>query len=234
MTDVDFAAKPLNKGRVSDRVRDRITDSILQGELSVGDQLPSESELARQLGVSRVPVREAVISLEQSGLLLVKRGARGGVFVAEPSPEPMGEVLTLMLRLGRASIAELTEARLLIEPEVARLAAQRASAMDIEALRETIENYATSVDQKAPRSMADMDFHMRLAEASGNTVYRLTLQSLVSLLYNSVRERSFSQKDRRRGIGDHQAIFESVCAGDVEGASTAMTRHVKKMVTFWK
>ncbi len=231
---MNFASKPLNKGRVSDQVRERITDSILRGELRVGDQLPPEIELARQFGVSRVPVREAIISLEQSGLLLIKRGAGGGIFVAEPSPEPMGEVLTLMLTLGRASIAELTEARLLIEPEVAGLAARRAGPGDIKALEQTILNYSASVDGKKPRSMADMDFHMRLAEASGNTVYRLTLQSLVPLLYNSVRERSFSQQDRRHGIGDHQAIFEAVRAGDAQEAAAVMTRHVKKMVTFWK
>ncbi|MEW5911974.1 MAG: FadR/GntR family transcriptional regulator [Thermodesulfobacteriota bacterium] len=224
----------LRQGRVSDQIRDQITNQIIAGYLRVGDQLPSEGELARQLGVSRVPVREAVISLQQSGLLIVKRGAGGGIFVAKPSPEPMGEVLTLMLRLGRASIAELTEARLLIEPEVARLASQRAAPAHLQALQETIDRYSASVDKGEPRSLADMDFHMRLAETSRNTVLSLTLKSLVPLLYNSVRQHGFSQEDRCRGIQDHRGILAAVRSGDGAGAAQAMAEHIKRMATFWK
>jgi len=178
-------------------------------------------------------VREAVISLQQSGLLIVKRGAGGGIFVAKPSPEPVGEVLTLMLRLGQASIAELTEARLLIEPEVARLASQRATPEHLRVLQETIDRYIASVDSGEPRSLADMDFHVCLAETSHNIVLSLTLKSLVPLLYNSVRRQGFSQADRRRGIRDHQAILALVRSGEGVKAARALAKHIKRMATFW-
>lgn len=229
-----WAAKRLRKGRVSDQVREHLTKLMVQGKLKIGDQLPPVGELAKQFGVSRVPVREGLISMEMSGLLTIKRGAGGGVFVAQPNAHPVSEALTLMLRLGKASIRELTEARLLIEPEVARLAALRSTAKDRRVLQETIDTYLASVEKGEPRSIRDMDFHMRLAEASHNAVYILIMQSLGPLLYNSVRQHKLTQQDRRRGIQDHQDILDAISAGRADEVSSLMAAHVSNMATFWK
>jgi len=229
-----LAGGKLNKARVSDQVRERITELILSGQLKVGDQLPSEAALASEFGVSKVPVREAIIGLQQAGLLIIKRGAGGGIFVAEPSAEPMGEVLTLMLRLGRASIKELTEARLIIETEVAYLAAQRTTEQDLEALEQTIAAYQQSLEVDEPRTIADMDFHLRLGDACGNMVLNLTLKGLVPMVYHSVRVHQFARKDRVRGIADHKQMLAALRRRDAEQARQLMRRHIERMATFWK
>lgn len=229
-----IALESVKQGRVSDGVREQITNLILDGKLKVGDRLPTENELARQLGVSKVPVREAMISMQQMGLLASRRGAGGGVFVCEPGPEPVGEALTLMLRLGQASISDLTQARLVIEPQVARLAAQLATPQDLARLEDTIITYQSAVERKQPRSIRDLEFHLALADACANPVFNLILRALVPLLYNNVRLRRFQPKDRKLGIAGHREIFEAVRRGDAEAAQEAMARHVAQMATFWK
>ena len=226
--------RQVNNGRVSDQVRMQIKELIMAGHLHPGDQLPAEKELASQFGVSRVPVREAIISLEQFGLLEIKRGAGGGVFVATPSVEPFIDLFATMLTLGKASISELTEARLLIEPGVARFAALRAEAQDIQKLEESIECYQDVIDENAARSQADLNFHVRLAEASHNLVLNLTLKSLVHLLFKTVREHSFPKVNRQKGLEDHKNILSAVKAGDGSRAAGLMQEHVSKMVGYWK
>ena len=229
-----ISLESVKQGRVSDGVREQITNLILAGELKVGDRLPTENELAQQLGVSKVPVREAMISLQQMGLLTSKRGAGGGVFVCEPSPEPVGEALTLMLRLGQASIADLTQARLIIEPHVARQAAQLATPQDVVRLEETITEYQKVVEQDLPRSIHDLDFHLALADACGNPVLNLISRALVPLLYTNVRRRRLPPERRNLGIEGHHEIFEAVRRGDPDKAQEAMARHVTQMATLWK
>ncbi|MCB2227969.1 MAG: FadR family transcriptional regulator [Desulfarculaceae bacterium] len=229
-----LAAGKLNKARVSDQVREKVTEMIFSGQLKVGDQLPSEAALAAEFGVSKVPVREAIIGMEQAGLLTIKRGAGGGIFVAEPSTEPMGEVLTLMLRLARASIEELTEARLIIETEVAYLAAQRAQEEEIAALEETIEEYRRSLERGEPRTFSDMDFHLRLGDACNNMVLNLSLKGLVPMIYHSVRVHEFAPKDRGRGIADHQGMLDAIRQRDPGRARELMRDHITRMATFWK
>ncbi|BEQ13596.1 FadR/GntR family transcriptional regulator [Desulfoferula mesophila] len=229
-----ISLESVKHGRVSDSVREQITNLILAGELKVGDRLPTESELARQLGVSKVPVREAMISLQQMGLLTSRRGAGGGVFVCEPSPEPVGEALTLMLRLGKASIADLTQARLVIEPQVAALAARLASEEDLRRLGDTITTYQQVVEEDRPRSISDLDFHLVLADACGNTVLNLISRALVPLLYTNVRRHHLPPELRTLGIDGHVEIFEAVRRHDPDSAQETMARHVAQMATYWK
>ncbi len=229
-----ISLESVKQGRVSDSVREQITNLILAGELKVGDRLPTESELARQLGVSKVPVREAMISLQQMGLLTSRRGAHGGVFVCEPGPEPVGEALTLMLRLGRASVADLTQARLVIEPMVASMAARLATDQDLARLEETLLQYQTVVEQDQPRSIRDLDFHVALADACGNPVFILILKAMTPLLYTNVRLRKLPAKERYLGLKGHQDIFDAVRQGDPQAAQEAMARHVTQMATRWK
>ena len=201
--------------------------------MTVGDQLPSERDLAKKLGVSRVPVREALFSLEKSGLVTTRRGAGGGVFISEPSFEPFGEFFALMLQLGKATVQDLTEARLLIEPNVAKLAAQRAAIEDLPKIEQTIRDYEEAVNKRAERRFADMNFHISLAEASKNSAMVLMIRGLMLLLYKSVRNLDLSMENRRKVIKGHKEVFEAVKAHDPEAAFQSMADHVRKMVMLW-
>ena len=222
------------KPKASEEARRLIIDLISQGRLKVGDQLPSEASMAEQMGVSRVPVREAVSGLEHVGLLQVKRGSGGGIFVAEPTLEPFGRFFSLMLTIGKASVRELTEARLLIEPGVAALAARNAEPAQIDRLRQTIRDYRATVDQGGKRNIRDVDFHVVLAEASHNMVLEMLVKGLVPLLFKSVSDLKFEHADRTRGIRWHEEILRAVEAGDGSVAQKAMLEHVNLMATYWK
>ena len=109
--------------RVSEAIVHRIKKQITEGRLLAGHKLPAEREMARQFRTSRVSVREAYRSLEEVGVLRIRRGADGGAFIAQLDHEPVLRSLSLVLGLGKTPHKELTEARMLIEPPIARLAA---------------------------------------------------------------------------------------------------------------
>src|SRR6267142_6462523 len=125
--------------RVSETIVRRIKDQISKGRLVAGHKLPAEREMARQFKTSRVSVREAYRSLEEIGLLRIRRGADGGAFIAKVDHEPVLRSLALVLGLAKTSHKELTEARLLIEPPIARLAARRARKEDVAQLEHVLK-----------------------------------------------------------------------------------------------
>jgi GntR family transcriptional regulator, transcriptional repressor for pyruvate dehydrogenase complex len=224
----------IERKRVSDVVMDQIKQLLSDAKLNVGDRLPPERQLAKQLGVSRVPVREALFSLANSGFLKTRRGAGGGVFVSEPSVEPYAEFFTLMLQMGKARVQDLTESRLFLEPNVAGLAAERATSEDLEIIELCVSEYEKRVEQDAPRSLEDMEFHVNVAEASKNIVMVLTIKALMGLLYKTVKDFGFSREDKQKSAKTHRKIFEAIRTSDSESASKLMAEHVKEMAIFWK
>jgi len=154
--------------------------------------------------------------------------------VAEPSLEPFGKFFSLLLKMRKATVRELTEARLLIEPGVAALAARTREPVHIDRLRHSINDYRRSLEQERERSIQDWDFHIVLAEASHNTVLEVLVKGMVPLLHNSVRDLEFDVDDRIRGIKGHEKILAAVEAADSEGAQQAMSEHVNRMATLWK
>src|SRR6478672_2060248 len=124
-------SSPGRSHRVSDVIARRIKKQISDGRLTAGHKLPAEREMARQFRTSRVSVREAYRSLEELGVLSIRRGADGGAFIAAVDHAPVLRSLALVLGLAKTSHKELTQARLLIEPPIARLAALRARKGDI-------------------------------------------------------------------------------------------------------
>src|SRR5690349_7996830 len=128
--------EPVSTGRVSGEIVSRIKGAIRAGELAPGDQLPAERDLTRQLGVSRVSVRDALRMLEANGLIEVRVGARGGAFVTAPAPQLVGEGFADMLLLAEVDPAQLTEVRMIFELGLLDLACERATEQDVAALHE--------------------------------------------------------------------------------------------------
>src|SRR3954463_16655061 len=111
----EMVFNPVTTGRVSAEIAERIKAAIRDGRLAPGDQLPPERDLTRQLGVSRVSVRDALRMLEANGLIEVRVGARGGAFVTAPAPSLVSEGFADMLRMADVSAADVTELRLVFE-----------------------------------------------------------------------------------------------------------------------
>src|SRR3989441_10165674 len=152
--------------RVYEHIVEQIEAAIFDGRLGCGDRLPPERELVRQFRASRVAVREALRTLEHRGLIEVRHGSSGGHFVRHVDAGLLRRDFTTLLRLARVSAAHLPDARLLTEPETARLAAHRATDADLKALGTALdERVALAAGGGHPRAL-DIGFH-RLPAGAG-------------------------------------------------------------------
>jgi GntR family transcriptional regulator, transcriptional repressor for pyruvate dehydrogenase complex len=216
-------------GRVSEVIARRIKKQIAEGRLAAGHKLPAERDMARQFKTSRVSVREAYRSLEEVGLLRIRRGAEGGAFIAQFDHEPVRRSLSLVLGLGKAPHEEVTEARILLEPAIARLAALRAQPEDVAKLEQVL----IQEEQEVRHSSADSgttagQFHRAIAACARNMPLVVLMNALADLTAESVsaldvRVRS---RHRRKNCEYHRQIFEAIRVHDGEAASALMLQHV--------
>src|SRR5437773_8017665 len=138
--------------RVYEHIVAQIERAIYEGRLAHGDKLPPERQLVREFAASRVAVREALRALEHRGLLEVRQGSAGGHFVRALDTSVVSRDFHTLLLLGRLTAAQLTEARLMMEPGVARLAPERATDVDVEELRAALdERFAVVAGGRDPR-----------------------------------------------------------------------------------
>jgi DNA-binding FadR family transcriptional regulator len=219
--------KPVRVARASDEVVRQVKARIFEGTLAPGDQLPSEKALEEQFGLSRVTIRDALRVLESHGLIAVKVGARGGAFVAPPSTQPVSDSLVTMLRLQRATLRELIEARMVVETRVAALAAERATPADVAAMEQAVA--AARAGRTAgdpyfvPHSVA---FHLALAEASRNRVLLSTVTSFRTLFHEALATLLPADDMAERAIADHQRILDAIRARDGTRAQRLMHEHL--------
>ena len=199
-----------------------LTRLIVTSHYKPGDCLPTERELAQQFDVSRTVIREAVSVVTAQGFLDVRHGS--GMFVTPPDSWNAMHPLILLATDRRTALLELIQARALLEPEVAALAAQRATAEDIAALAEMV-SLAGGVDEHVDRDMA---FHLILAKSSHNQVLLVMLSSINDLMYE-VRRDIFATRDVIQLVfSRHSLILEKVRQRDVEGACEAMRQHLEE------
>src|SRR5690349_2622791 len=154
--------------RLYRQIADQLAELIARGEFPPGTRLPAERELAVSLGVSRTSVREAIISLEMSGLVEVRVGT--GIFVTSQIASTHGSSVD-----SGPGPFELLDARKLIEGEIAALAASSGTAQDFEALAQSVAKLEALTDDFAAREGVDRDFHLRIAKATGNSSLELVV-----------------------------------------------------------
>lgn len=221
------APGPSRTGRVSEAIAHKIRRQIAAGQLKPGSRLPAEREMAQRLKTSRVSVREAYRSLEETGLVRVRRGAEGGAFIADVDHEPVRRSLALMLHLGRTSHEELTEARLLVEPPVARLAARRASLDDVEALRELVDKQDKAMESGGTGSRQfDLEFHRLVARCSKNLPMMVMINSVADLIVEAISPIDIQLTARRQTLDFHRRILEAIRRRDEEASYEIMLAHV--------
>lgn len=197
---------------------------IIRNEQTRGDGwLPPERELAEKLGVSRPVVREATKRLELQGLLEVQHGV--GTRVVDKLHKPLNGALSLLVPDEKQRLRQLIEVRLALEPENARLAAERATAADLRALAACHDRFesAAGFDDQVE---ADMAFHCLLAEASGNKIAALLIQSLSELLQASLKH-GYSRVTKDLAVADHAKILKAILARSPAAAAKAMRTHLE-------
>ncbi|HEY1329651.1 MAG TPA: FadR/GntR family transcriptional regulator [Casimicrobiaceae bacterium] len=211
--------------RLYRQIADQLAQLIARGEFPAGSRLPAERELAVSLGVSRTSVREAIISLEMSGLVEVRVGT--GIFVVgarDGAPRAGVD--------GGPGPFELLSARKLVEGEIAALAARTASPSDIAGLEQSVSRMAASIDDFARREAEDEAFHRLLAKATGNGSLELVVEGLWNQraeLWGRLQQHFHTTDLAANTIRDHRAIAHAVAAHDPEAARAAMHRHLARV-----
>lgn len=216
---------PISNTRIYEEISKQIENAIYSRKLLPGDKLPSERELAERFHTSRVSVREALRALEHSGLVVIKRGARGGAFIAEAQSAAVTASLSMMLRLGATSIHHLTEARVLLEPDLARMAARRATKEDIKNLGALIAAQERALETHGPHHY-DLQFHRLVAAASKNPVLTLVMGSVADLIVEAISSLRLTLDVRRHVSVFHRQVFLAIKERDEEKAHDLMFRHV--------
>jgi GntR family transcriptional regulator, transcriptional repressor for pyruvate dehydrogenase complex len=213
--------------RISDHIEKQIKTAIFSEHLKPGDRLPSEKAMSETFNASRTTVREALRSLEKDGLLTVKQGMKGGSFVREPDLDPIVNSITSILELKKVTLENLTEARLILEPEIARIAANRATRKDIKQMEKALGDLRRIVEVKERSTSTNIQFHRVIAESSKNPVLYFINNSLLNLLQKSLVENFYLQLENNRFFLDqHIRIYESIKARDENEAWKQMRQHV--------
>src|ERR1700731_1689969 len=220
--------KVVRTSRLYEQIVQQIEESVLNGTLKPGDQLPAERELAQQLGVSRTAVREAVKTLREKGLVEAYSGR--GTFITDGTSQAARQSFDLMVKLGQAEGSpHLAELRLILEPGIAALAAARVQEPEIVALREAV----TVMDgaQRDPEAYieADLDFHLALAEAAANPLILSLIDSIVGLLREQRMGIFQVEGGPERGQYHHKRILEAIEHRDPLGARDAMKAHLRQV-----
>ena len=217
---------PIRSERLSDQIAKQIKQAIFENHFSLGDKIPSERELAEMFGVSRSSVREALRSLERSGLLVIKKGVTGGGYIEKSDANPVVESLKDMLHLGQVSLEEIAQARLVIEPTVCSLAAERATPKDIECLEEVNNWLRNAFKSGEPINENDPRIHTVIAEISGNQVFTIIVRALMEIHAYSMRNIKLDEKAKRNILQYHEEIIEAIRRKDKERACECMKRHI--------
>lgn len=203
-----MALKAAGRTSLVDSVVEQLREQLAEGEWGVGDRIPTEHELAEQLGVGRNTVREAVRVLVHAGLLESRQGH--GTFVRSTA-----DPAAVLRGVRHAGARDVTELRMALEAEAARLAAVRRDTHDLLRLRAALTTLREEGDRAAD---ADMAFHLAVVEATHNTalieVYRFFSTQVHEVLVEALGDREMPPVD----IDAHEALVAAVEAGDAEAA----------------
>jgi GntR family transcriptional repressor for pyruvate dehydrogenase complex len=220
--------QPVGRGKLFEQIVAQIQGRIERGELRAGDRLQPERDLAVAFGASRTAVREALKTLAQMGLVEIAPGR--GVIVTDNTSRAMRSSIRLMLRVGQIeSPAYLVELREIIEPEIAALAAERAGAEHIAALREAVVRMDETLRHAEAFIAADNAFHRTLALAARNPLILSLVDSIVDLLAEQRKRIFFTPGGPERGQVNHRALLEAIERRDVEAARAAMRAHLAQV-----
>ena len=217
--------QPVKKNRLSSEVIDQISRSILRGDYQPGSKLPPEREIATQLGVSRTVVREALRSLEIMGLVESQVG--GGSFVKEYSLDRVLDPIADYFSSDESLIDEIIETRLILEPEMAKLAAVRATNEDIAFIRKSLYQMEEEIQEGMSGINGDTAFHFAIGAAAHNSAMTKILSLIADLLHYTMKASLQAVPDQSFTLEGHRQILEALEKKDDELAGNLMREHLK-------
>lgn len=227
-----FLFKPLkNRKKIFEQISDQVREVIFSGILKPGDKLPPEKQLASQFNTGRMVVREALRTLEQSGLVHIKQGSLGGAFVKNPDTTVMTRSISDLIKIGHVTLGELTEARLGIEKVILGFAMMRMNSEDLNLLKKNIEDSEEKFLRGERRTKDHMHFHILLAKLTKNLLFEMIIESMMDVT------KSFVEPDVKH-INDneikyinnvltyHKKIYKALKEKNLHMAEQIMEKHL--------
>ncbi|MGK9201730.1 transcriptional regulator NanR [Sinorhizobium meliloti] len=222
--------EPVQKKKLYVEVLDRLMEAISTSEFPPGSQLPSEKELMSMIGVGRPSIREAMLAMQQMGLIKISHGERARVI--NPTPDvivaQISAAMIMMLATNPRGLQELKEVRLLLETGLVRVATRRATARDLDRLAVSIRQLQEARGDQARFVAVDMQFHVIIAEMSGNSMIAAVSKGMLDWLSRFKRDLVAMKGAERLTIEEHERIYKAIAGGDAEAAAAAMAEHIDR------
>ncbi len=221
---MDFKIASVKSNRISQNIVEQIRQAILGGDLKIGDRLPSETEFARRLDVSKSSLREAYRVLEAYGLLEIRQGMSGGAFIKKVDMKTIKNGLVNYFFFQNPSIREYTQIRTFIEPEICKICAQRITKKDIDFLNNNI----TEMEKDGEYFMGELDsaFHKKLVDITENSIISLIVESIQISLINIKRMIHTDRAFLNMVCSGHKKIVHALAEHDTDTAGKYMLEHI--------
>lgn len=233
MSQRDLMTQPIEqivRRKLSDEVFDRLERLITSGELQPGDEMPSERVLMERFGVGRPAIREAMQSLANKGLVSISHGERARVLklTAQSILRQVDLTAKIMLAQSNDTLEHLKNARIFFERGMAREAAQRASKADIADLKSIIQRQRNSLGDADRFINADMEFHTRIAQISGNPIFVAVSEAMLAWLKEYHTDMLIWTGKEKFTLVEHEEILTRLEEHDVDGSETAILKHLER------
>jgi GntR family transcriptional repressor for pyruvate dehydrogenase complex len=222
-----FADEDIAPSRLGDVVIERLTQAIVDGRLKPGDRLPSESQIAATFGISKPIAREALRELAAMGVIQVQQGKVGRIRAIDSGP--LARFFRFAVGRTEQGLHDAVELRRMLEPQIARLAAQRRTDADIATLHEILAAMEAALGDIPRWIVADLAFHAHIAAMAHNALVALQMKGLEPVVREMMvrfNDRAARQHaDWRETYKRHVRVAEAIAAGDADAAERAMRDH---------
>lgn len=226
----DMLREPIVRRKLSDEIFDRLKRLIESGELTAGDEMPSERELMERFGVGRPAIREAMQALAMKGLVEISHGERARVLrvTARSIFQQMDLPAKILLSGSADSLEHLKSARIFFERGMVREAALRATPEDIARLEAHLDRQSAALGDAEGFIRADMEFHQDIARMSGNPIYAAVSEAMLGWLRTYHTDMLIWTGRENFTLAEHREIIDCIRAGDPDAAEQAMVKHLER------
>lgn len=226
------AAIPVERTTLAASAFEQLISYVVNGEWKAGDRIPAERELCQQLGIARTSLREALKAMELIGMLDSRVG--DGTFVCARSEFLSRPLLWAFTGTDHHELRDIMEARMLLEKDLAGLAADRGTAQEIARIGDAVEMMRGRIARGESILDADMAFHLAIADAAHNEVLRNAVQLLRNLMRQWILLKLLLPEVPKKVLKRHEAIYEAIRQRDAERARSAMWKHLEETVALVK
>lgn len=221
-------AAPVQSESLSWRIISQVRAALFSGQLKPGEFLGSEATIGEQFNVSRMASRDALRTLEAMGIVEIRKGIKGGAWIAKENPDRFADALSIQLQLIGVTADEIFDAQLAIETRAAQLAAARASAQNLEQMHVALAACEAARADLQAFTATSMRFHELVVEASHNRVLLAQFRGLRFVLH-PLLEPYTTDEVARRVIRSHATLLRAIAAGDADKAGDVMRQRIAQV-----